>query len=404
VTSIAFYWHNGRTLGHTSGSAKIAQGLVREPDLDVGLLGITGAVHGLDLFPESMDILRLPSFKNFDGDPALRPVPRIRMTAEELFALRTELISVLFRHVEVDALVVNHFIRGFYDELVPVLAGPRSYPAILSLRGILWDKQKTQRQYLSGDAVDWIDRTFDHICLHIDERVFRFEEFYDVPRQLRSRIRYMGYLAEPTSDAREQVRSALGLENSERLVVANLGGGEGTVELWRQVLAAIELNANQFDRAVLVAGPYMRDDEYAELATAVRDERVSCQRYRPDVASLIQAADLFIGAAGSGTVAEVLAARANAILIPRLVIDAAEQELHAARLAALGLIRTRSRADVCSQGLTDLVAAALAEPVQPITADLLGGPSRYRDLLCGLGGTAAGASNPARPPDGGLSV
>ena len=90
---------------------------------------------------------------------------------------------------------------------------------------------------------------------------------------------------------------------------------------------------------------------------------------------------LFIGAAGAGAVAEVLAAGSNAILISRLLVDAAEQEIHAARLAARGLVRTRSRSEVCARGRADLVAEALAEPIKPNAGDLLGGPARYRELL-----------------------
>jgi predicted glycosyltransferase len=383
MTKVALYWHNGRTLGHTAESAKIAYGLTADPARSADLIGVTGAVHGLDLFPAAMDIMRLPSFKNYDGDPQLTPQPRLPLTVAELFAMRTELIDVLLRHVAPDALVVNHFIRGFYDELTPVLARSRAFPAMLSLRGILWDKAKTQRQLLSGDAVEWIDRTFDQICLHIDERVFRFEEFYDVPAKLRTRIRYMGYLAEPSPYSREQVRGGLGLAPSERVIVANLGGGESTAELWDQIIAALTANRTRFDRALLVAGPYMRHGDFTALAAATPDKRVEWHRYRPDLARLVQAADLFIGAAGAGAVAEVLAAGSNAILIPRLLVDAAEQEIHAARLAARGLVRTRSRSEMCARGIADLVAEALTEPIKPNAGDLLGGPARYRELLLG---------------------
>ena len=62
---IAMYWHNGRSLGHTAESAKIAHALVDDWD-EASIVGVTGAYRGTDLLPQAMDILRLPTFTNYD--------------------------------------------------------------------------------------------------------------------------------------------------------------------------------------------------------------------------------------------------------------------------------------------------------------------------------------------------
>ncbi|MFB7600398.1 hypothetical protein [Streptomyces sp. NPDC056160] len=68
--TVALYWHNGRSLGHTSRTAKVARYLLRSKDPH-SIAGITGAYRGLDLLPPEVDIVKIPSFANFD-DPTVR--------------------------------------------------------------------------------------------------------------------------------------------------------------------------------------------------------------------------------------------------------------------------------------------------------------------------------------------
>ena len=65
--TVALYWHNGRSLGHTSRTAKVARYLLRS-EQPYSIAGITGAWLGLDLLPAEVDIVKIPSFANFD-DP-----------------------------------------------------------------------------------------------------------------------------------------------------------------------------------------------------------------------------------------------------------------------------------------------------------------------------------------------
>ena len=52
------YWHNGRSLGHTSEVAKISKGL-SEKLPNVKLLGVTGAFKGLDMVSKDMEIVKV---------------------------------------------------------------------------------------------------------------------------------------------------------------------------------------------------------------------------------------------------------------------------------------------------------------------------------------------------------
>ena len=75
----------------------------------------------------------------------------------------------------------------------------------------------------------------------------------------------------------------------------------------------------------------------------------------------MRASDLFIGAAGYNTIAEVLANRPNAILVPRQ-INRSEQTTHALVMAAKSLARCLPLDAFTSGSLAQMIVVALAEP------------------------------------------
>src|SRR5258708_30864307 len=75
----------------------------------------------------------------------------------------------------------------------------------------------------------------------------------------------------------------------------------------------------------------------------------------------IKASDFFIGSGGYNSLAEVIATCANALIIPRQ-LNEREQELHAARLANLNILRVASMETILSKDLIPFFEMCLAEP------------------------------------------
>ncbi|MFC8538540.1 glycosyltransferase family protein [Streptomyces sp. NPDC057249] len=382
---VTMYWHNGRSLGHTAESAKIASALL-DMSPDVRFAGLTGAYRGLGMLPDAVDVVKLPSFANFDDPRGWRFSSRLGFPEKEFFAARGELAQVFLRHYAPDVFLVNHLPSGAESELAPALGERAFRTAVLTLRGVLFDRAKTNREYFLGEVADHIARTYDLITVHAPSEVFRLEEHYDVPAQLSDRIRYTGYLAEPSPLTRAGARERRGWDAGERVVVASMGGGQGAGHIWSAIARALRVNRRAYDRAVLVTGPYLEQDTLREVREQVKDlEGVRVVVYDEELPQAMKGADLFIGAAGSNMVSEVLSVGANAILIPRQLRES-EQSIHAGLLRQRGLVRTAGLREVLDGALDALVGEGLAAPLAPRVPHLLGGARRYAGILEGLVG------------------
>ncbi|MFF4159199.1 glycosyltransferase family protein [Streptomyces sp. NPDC001678] len=383
---IAMYWHNGRSLGHTAESAKVAHGLVDSGE-EMHISGLTGAWRGLDLLPAGMDVVKLPAFTNYDNASGWGTTGRTAMAAGPLFRLRSELSEVFLRHYAPDVFLVNHLPRGAEDELVPALTATRGAGErrVLTLRGVLFDAEKTDREYFSEDSARWIDRHFDAIHVHTHPEVFRLEDHYGVPHYLRDRIHYTGYLVDEFQLGRDAARASLGVDDAERLVLASMGGGQGAMGLWTALIDALAEQRTGFDRVRLVTGPYLEAADARTLrARAAELPWLEVVAYEPAMMTWMAAADLFIGAAGANMLSEVLAVGCNSIVIPRQVRES-EQRIHARLLADRGLVRMCDLPDVLAGAIGPTLAEALREPLAPKAGHLLGGARRYAALLRGEG-------------------
>jgi predicted glycosyltransferase len=387
--TVALYWHNGRSLGHTSRTAKVTRYLLRSPQ-PYSIAGITGAYRGLDLLPPEVDVVKIPSFANFDDPTGWNLRPRLAMTEAALHQARTDLITAFLRHYRPEVLMTDHIPRGTDDELVPSLEAGHAEHAVLSLRGVLFDKEKTARKYFGRNGRGpWL---LDHYCqfnVHTHPDIFDLADYYTIPQEAADRLHYTGYLAEPYTLSREDACGLVDVDPGQRLVVAAMGGGQGAGDLWRALSAALRRRRDLFDRALLVTGPYLEPNaQHALRQLWESDAAVEIRAYEPDLLPWMRAADLFIGAAGANSLGEVLATGANAIAIPRQIREI-EQQVHSRRLHDLGLLRRVDLPDALTGALDHAVPLALTEPLAPDGDRYLwDGGSYDRHLPQGPRGTA----------------
>ncbi|MFF5176147.1 glycosyltransferase family protein [Micromonospora sp. NPDC000089] len=379
-----FYWHNGRSLGHTYESAKLIRAfLALTSRQDVRVAGITGAFHGLSMLPADCDIMKVPGYRNYDDQRNYGSAPVSNLSYEELIDLRGALFREHLRAIPPDLLVVNHEIAGQHGELAKALTetGPGT-SAVLTWRGVLDSVERTHRKYLTPEALSFILATYREIHVNIDPDVFDLASYYDFPSDLAERLHYVGYpdLPDPVDPAADQ-RSAT--------VVAAMGGGQASWPFW-QVLARTLMASPVFDEIVVLPGPYLEPEHARMLLAACRDDpRVRIRHDVRDIRPLLARARLFVGAAGASTVSEVLATRVNAILVPRQVHER-EQEIHARRLDELGLVRFVPKERWTEEFLGGVVRAALDDPRPTRNPPRMGGARTSAARLAALVGADRG--------------
>lgn len=358
---IALYWHNGRSLGHTIRSATLGQGLLEQMP-DSAVMGITGASKGIELMPPGMDVLKLPSYLAFDHPQGAISAPILPVTRDELAGMRANLIATFLRDFRPGVLVVDYYPQGNDGELVQALSQSSGTRKALGLRGILGTPEQTNRQFFSPRMADFIRSNYAAIHVYVDERVFRLEEYYDVPAELVKMLRYTGYVTRPAATSRLEARKQLNLDAQARVMVASFGGGQGTESLWWAVLHALETIASLFDVAYFAAGPYLEASAYARLQNVVaRHPNWHWTRLLDPLPMWMQASDLFIGSGGYNSLSEVLATGANALIIPRQ-LNEREQLLHAASLAKLQALRLLDLETALHENIAPILEMCLREP------------------------------------------
>jgi predicted glycosyltransferase len=358
---IALYWHNGRSLGHTMRSATLGQALLQAmPGCSVA--GVTGASRGLELLPAGMDVVKLPSYLAFDNQQGATFAPVLPLDQEQFYRIRASLIETFNREYQPHAFLVDYYPQGKAGELIPAITGVQQTHNVLGLRGILGTPQETNSQVFHREMESFLLAHYASIYVYIDERVFRLEEYYDVPRSLRSLITYTGYVTRSKAISKEDARTQLGIEQSARIIVASFGGGQGTGALWHALLNGLERISPRFDLAYFAAGPYLEDAAYERLQQRVaRHPTWAWMRLLDSLPVWMAASDLFIGSGGYNSLAEVISVNANALIIPRQLQER-EQALHAARLAKLGIVRVADLEAMLHSDISALLEMCLREP------------------------------------------
>ncbi|HEY6542935.1 MAG TPA: glycosyltransferase, partial [Ktedonobacteraceae bacterium] len=260
------------------------------------------------------------------------------------------------------ALLIDYYPQGNDGELVQAISQSPETQKVLGLRGILGTPEQTNQQFFSPHMADFIRANYAAIHVYVDERVFRLEEYYDVPAALVEMLRYTGYVTRPAAASRQEARAQLNLEAQTRVVVASFGGGQGTESLWQAILHGLDGVASLFDAAYFAAGPYLEADAYARLQNAVAlHPNWRWTRLLDPLPMWMQASDLFIGSGGYNSLSEVLATGANALIIPRQ-LNEREQLLHTTSLAKLHALRLLDLETALHEDIAPVLEMCLREP------------------------------------------
>lgn len=305
---VFFYVQHLLGIGHLRRASAIATAL-RKAGLDVTL-----ASGGLPV--PGIDVLQLPPVSSRDFRTLLdgrgEPVDEAGKRA------RAAVLLEAFSGKKYDALLVELFPFGRRQmrfELLPLLEKARDALVVCSVRDLLQPRPDRE-----AEALETFERYFDHVLVHGDPRVARFELTFGLAPRLGDRLHYTGYVVdEPAQDG----------DAGTDEVIVSAGGGAVGERLVKTALAARRLTALRKRRWRVLAGV-----NAAALAGS-GEENLIVERSRSDFTLLLRNCALSVSQAGYNTVMETLQARCRAVLVPYAGGGEEEQSLRARLLSHL---------------------------------------------------------------------
>jgi len=374
---IAFYCQHVLGIGHFFRSLEICRALARHQ-----VVLITGGPRLDVVLPPHVTEVRLPALEMDCEFKALHAA-----AGADLDAIRWERrqrLWTLFETERPDLFLIELYPfgrRAFRMEIDPVLEAmadgrlPRCGVAC-SVRDILVEKAAPEVREARTVAV--LNRFFDGVLVHADPRLVRLEETFSRLREIRIPLTYTGFITPmPAADARQRIRSELGLAPADRLIVVSAGGGRVGMPLLEAAVAAFRYLDRPGKTVLQVfTGPFLPDEDFERLTHAAGPDMV-VSRFTPEFLSYLAAADLSVSMAGYNTTMNLLAARIPALVWP--FSQNREQRLRSERLEALGALRLLQDADLEPSRLAARASGLLERPQRVETAvDLNGAQATAR--------------------------
>lgn len=336
------YSHDTYGLGNIRRMLAVCNYLVDAvPDLAILLISGSPMVQSFRV-KRGIDYIKLPCLSRTAAEGYA--VKTIGADLRETVELRAELILRTVDRFKPDILLVDKKPLGVEHELRDTLsyldACRSQTQRVLLLRDILDSAEATMAVWRKQRYYEAVRKYYDRVLVVGSPEVFDLRKEYRFPAAAADKVRYCGYIGqEQPPRPREQVRRELGVQ-SDKLVLATVGGGEDGYELLRAYLAGLALRgpAAALD-SVIVCGPEMAPSWRAELQRLARPlAGVQVREFVDDMLSAMNAADVVVAMGGYNTVCELLSLRKPAVLVPR-ALPVAEQWIRAQRLANLGFFR-----------------------------------------------------------------
>jgi predicted glycosyltransferase len=393
---VMVFTHDTFGLGHVRRCLHIVRELCRRmPDAAVLLVTGSPAPQAMRDLPPNADFVKLPTIVK-TGSAESRP-PHLPIELREVTSIRKRILRSSLDSFRPDLLLVDNFPLGSRKELRPVLEHARSLGVIsvLGLRDIV-DRPEVVRSHWSKDGIyDALRELYDRVLVYGVPEILDAVEAYGLSPELGDKVRYCGYVTStepPSRDARE-LRDELQL--AAPLVLATVGGGgDGFPLLSSFVRAVTSLDGVS---GLAVTGPLMAHADRERIRRGIGDtRRVVVEPFVPDLPSYIASADLVVAMGGYNTVAELLALRRRALILPRnwrygefaRGTDAGqewEQQMRAEALERLGLVQVLSADCFEPRTLAAEIRAALDRAdTTPVPAIDVGGVHRAVDELIEL--------------------
>ncbi len=324
--------------GHIRRNASIALALRSSPLKPSIIMMAEAWQAGALPMPEGVDCITFPALKK-DRHEGKRP-RFLELTNTSVVALRSNVISAAVEMYDPDVLLGDHLPLGAAGELIATLKRLRTRSrtrCVLGMRDILQDSETVRRTWADDETMRAISLYYDAIWIYGDPVVHDPVTAYDLPYEVRSKARYLGYLDQrprlPLSES--QISAVLSALPKGRLMLCMVGGGQDGGAL-AEAFASAELPADAV--GVVLQGPFMKPSLRRKLRSiADARRRMVVLDYVPDPIALVDRADRVVAMGGYNTMCEVLSFEKHALIVPR-VKPKPEQLIRAERFRELGLV------------------------------------------------------------------
>lgn len=332
-TRILMYSHDTFGLGHLRRCRAIAHSIV-EQFKGVSILIISGSqIAGAFDFKARVDFVKIPSvIKLYNGEyDSIGEYIDI----EEILQMRKLIIQKTAEAFNPDIFIVDKEPMGLKGELVPTLEMFKgtNTKTILGLRDVMDSTKLLEKEWSKQSMLEKIDKYYDAAWIYGPEHFWNPLEGLNVPDNLKSKIKYVGFLDRETQSVASSESHAL----PDKYILVTAGGGGDGIAIMEQVLAAREYDPQIDFPVVMVLGPFMKLENRDRIRLrASRLANVKIINFENRMEMLMQKAVGLVGMCGYNTFCEVLSFDRKALFVPRTK-PREEQFIRAKRASEIGL-------------------------------------------------------------------
>ncbi|HMB77692.1 MAG TPA: glycosyltransferase [Kiloniellaceae bacterium] len=350
-------------IGHLRRAAVLSQALTAA---GLRVVFVTGGRPAPEVNIVASELVQLPPARVVDESFALVDDAGAPTTPAWEAARCAQLLDT-FRRCRPRCLLIELFPFGRRQmrfELLPLLTlaqetRPRPW-IVTSQRDVLNRPGKPEK-------VRWIlsifERYFDLAIVHGDPKVITLEQSFPDVAPFAARLRYSGYVVQPSASSSGGAAAGLGDGVGAGEVLVSIGGGAVGAPLVAAALAARPLSRAADAPWRFLLGHNLPEEDFRRFQAAAGDG-VIVERARPDFPARLANCRLSISQAGYNTVMEILSAGAAAVVVPFAAGSETEQSLRANLLAERGLLTLLAEAALTPENLAQAVDDSLARRLE----------------------------------------
>ena len=333
----------GGTAGHINPAIAVANGMKqRYPDANILFIGAEGKMEEKLVPQAGYELKCLPA-------SGLSRKLNMKGIKQNFYAVKCVLSAVG---------ACKKIYREFKPDAVIGTGGYASFPALYAAQSMGIPTCVHEANALPGVTTKLAANKADRVLVAFEES----RQYYKNPAEVR--VVGMPIKKEFTQISREEARASLGLSGDDKLVISAFGSlGAKVMNETMADMMPLEQKDNFPFRHIHATGSFGRE----WMPKRVKDNgvdwencpRIDIREYIYDMPVLLNAADVVIGRAGSGTCNELGATGAPCILVPSPNVTNNHQEKNARVLETAGavvMLENEVTAEKMYQQVMDLLA------------------------------------------------
>ena len=325
---VLIYAHDGVGLGHISRMANLAI-LINNGNTINHITFISG-YHSLNHFlPQEIDYIKLPYYDRIKAKQELE----YQNQKQTIFNMRKCLLRALFNNTSFDYIIIDTFIFGAKEELYEILMILKQEytqtKIILTLRGVLFSKEKTIEFYKEKEGINFINNIFYKIVCFCDSRIIDInKEYFD--NQIKIPISYLGYIYSQNKEIQ--------YESENDVIVINFGGGYKSDDALIQTINTLKCIELRNMKVKIILGEYFQSTTIYQVQSELKLHPSFEILYNIPKKEIFKIpASLIIGCGGYNVTVDAIFNHIPLIVIPKT--NTQEATIHTHRLENFSSIK-----------------------------------------------------------------